>query len=130
MIATTSHFRAQAGKEDAVRKALRDLAAAAEDLDPPSRFYTIHESLDEPGVFMVYDEQDDADEGTQEDEELLKLGTALREALVAPIEVARFRILTALESGCAPGNRPSARRPSTKPQRRGSRSAGPLSPVR
>ena len=94
MIATTSHFRAQAGKEDEVRQALRELVTAAEELDPPSRFYTIHESLNEPGVFMVYDEQDDDVEGTDEDEELLKLGTALREALMDPIEVARFRVLT------------------------------------
>lgn len=82
MHAFVSVLRAQGGKEGEVRDGRRALVGAASRLDPPSTLYTVLENDDAPGEFLILDEHDGAIEGIQrDDEELLKLGTALREAL-------------------------------------------------
>lgn len=96
MNAFVSVLKAQSGKEDEVRDGLRALVGSADSLDPPSRLYTVLESNDAPGEFLILDEHEaDLDSIQDADEELLKLGTALREALRDPLVVHQYRVIEA-----------------------------------
>jgi hypothetical protein len=88
-------FQAQPGKEDQVREALHALSGAAGTMDPPSKHYTILESQQKPGHFLIFDEQEDGTGAVSdlENEELMKLGTALREALLEPLSLIEYRVL-------------------------------------
>jgi quinol monooxygenase YgiN len=51
-------WRAKPGSEDIVAATLHELTAASR-LEPGCRFYQAQESLDTPGVFVVYEIYDD-----------------------------------------------------------------------
>ena len=98
MLAVVSKLKAQPGKEQQVQQALEEMVDAARALDPPSKAYMVHRSEDDPAAFLIYEEHEDAGSHSRyaEDEELLKLGTALRESLMGPIEIESYSLLRAL----------------------------------
>ena len=95
MIAFIAELRAQPGKEKAVEKALREMVQVASDKYPTLPGYSLLQSEDDPQQFVVYAEftSVEARLPDHQAEELLMMGTGLRESLLVPIELRRYTLL-------------------------------------
>jgi hypothetical protein len=93
-----SRLRVQPGKEARVQAALGELLEAAAALDPPSWVYAVQRSEHDPGLFLVYDQHEEATlhSNSEEDGRLLRLGAALRESLLEPLAVERYSVVRML----------------------------------
>ena len=95
MIAITAELRAQPGKEAAVEKALREMVQVASEKYPTLPGYSLLKSEDDPLEFVMHAEftSVEARMPDHQAEELMLMGTGLRESLSEPIEIRRYDIL-------------------------------------
>ena len=97
MIARFARLEAQPEKVDRVRRALEDMVRASRTEDPMLGEYVLYESDDEPGEFLIEQHvssvEEALDDPDRDNARLMELGTALREALIRPIEVSRYRLI-------------------------------------
>ena len=95
MIAITAELRAQPGKEKAVEKALREMVQVASDKYPTLPGYSLLQSEEDPQQFVMYAEctSVEARLPDHQAEELMLMGTGLRESLSDPIEIRRYNVL-------------------------------------
>lgn len=79
-----------------VRQALEQMVKESETADPTLGAYALYESDDEPGTFLVEQRVPAVSDllDRQDPERLMELGTALREELRGPIEIAHYRLVT------------------------------------
>jgi len=79
-----------------VRQALEEMVEASRTADPALQAYALYESEDEPGCFLIEQRVSAVEDNLRprDPERLMQLGTALREELNAPIEIARYRLIT------------------------------------
>ena len=101
MIARFARLEAQPEKKDRVRRALEDMVNASKTEDPMLGEYVLYESDEDPCEFLieqhvsaVAEELDDPD---QDNQRLMELGTALREQLIRPITITRYRLITEVD---------------------------------
>ncbi len=97
MIARFARVEAQPEKVDRVRRALEDMVRDSRTEDPMLGEYVLYESDDEPGTFLIEQHVSSVDEALQDPDEdnqrLMELGTALREQLIRPIQVDKYRLI-------------------------------------
>lgn len=80
-----------------VKQALSEMVRAAAVHDPTLDKYAVYESVDTPGVFLIeqhltaVEERLDSNAGVR----LMEVGTALREQLSGPIQIAEYRLVEA-----------------------------------
>ncbi len=97
MPARLARIEAQPTAIDDVRRALEEMVRESEHRDPNLGRYELYESDETPGEFLIEQHITIVDEevGSLEDERLMQLGTALREKLSGPIEIASYRLVAA-----------------------------------
>ena len=95
MIAITAELRAQPGKEAAVEKALREMVQVASDKYPTLPGYSLLQSEEDPTQFVMHAEftSVEARMPDHQAEELMLMGTGLRESLSEPIEIRRYNVI-------------------------------------
>ena len=95
MIAITAELRAQPGKEQAVERALREMVKVASEKYPTLPGYSLLQSEDDPQQFVMHAEftSVEARLPDHQAEELMLMGTGLRESLSEPIEIHRYNVL-------------------------------------
>lgn len=91
-----ARIKAQPAKVNDVRHALEQMVKDSESEDPNLEEYALYESSDEPGCFLIEQRISAVDDrlALREPERLMELGTALREKLDGPIEVAKYHLVT------------------------------------
>ena len=95
MIAITAELWAQPGKEQAVEQALREMVQVASDRYPTLPGYALLQSEDDPQQFVMYAEFTSVEDRLPDHkaEELMLVGTGLRESLSEPIVIHRYNLL-------------------------------------
>ncbi|MCK9485970.1 MAG: antibiotic biosynthesis monooxygenase [Dehalococcoidia bacterium] len=97
MIARFARLQAQPEKVDRVRRALEDMVRSSRTEDPMLGEYVLYESDDDPGQFLIEQHvstvEEALDDPDRENQRLMELGTALREQLIRPITIDRYRMI-------------------------------------
>lgn len=97
MIARFARVEAQPEKVDRVRRALEDMVRDSRTADPTLGEYVLYESDDQPGIFLleqhVSSVEEELHDPDRDNQRLMELGTALREQLIRPIEINRYRLI-------------------------------------
>ncbi|MEZ4503545.1 MAG: antibiotic biosynthesis monooxygenase [Dehalococcoidia bacterium] len=95
MIAITARLHADPGKEVDVRKALSTMVQDASTRQPSMPGYSLLASEKDPTEFLMYAEFTSVEDRLPEAriDELMQLGTGLRESLREPIEIERYVVV-------------------------------------